>query len=226
MAAGRLTDMERLAREALAEKPDDVDFAVLVAYAARRQLTASPPDYTHAAAAAEFSQRAIALLEAGKLPTVYDRATWSRDRTLAWLHETLAILDAREDRTDAALAHYREATRLDPSGPAGFLGCGSLHQRKYLEAVGRFQAFSEDDRREPARKPEVKAALDQVDREADLVIECWVPFLALTPNRPEWADTRQSVRKVLGELYAYRHPDTPGGLDRLIESAAAKAPRP
>jgi len=66
-------------------------------------------------------------------------------------------------------------------------------------------------------KPEVKAVLDEVNKQADAVIQCWAKFVALTQDKKEWEATRGQVEKVLTELYSFRHNGSTEGLKELIE---------
>jgi len=220
MKAKDLDEMIALAREALAADAESLDYLYLVAYHGHEALLATPPDYARAAATAEFAQRAIGLIEAGRVPGVVERSEWHRDRTLAWLHQMLALLDDRSGRTGDALTRYEKAAALDPADAYNFLACGSLHQKAYATAVERLNAFPEADRREVDRRPEVQAALEEVNREADAIIRCWSRFMALTGDAGDYGETRGRVSTALAELYAYRHPDTPGGIEQLIRQQA------
>jgi hypothetical protein len=219
-AARDLDAMVRLANEAPADDPQSLDYAYLVAYRGREALLGGGLDPGRAAAVVELAERAIALVAGGRVPGVIDVTAWSRDRTLAWLHQTVAIVDDRSGRRDAALARYARAAALDPADPYNALACGSIHQKTYTAAVERLNAFPAAEREDPERRPLVKLTLEEVNREADAIIRCWVRFVALTAEHSAYAEARQQVMRVLAELYAYRHPGTPGGLETLIREQA------
>jgi tetratricopeptide (TPR) repeat protein len=220
-SARNTSELVRIGKEALAEDPDNLDYLYLLAADIRaNELFASPPNYSHSADASRFSRRAIDLIEAGKVPTIIDKAKWNQNSTLAWLYQNLALIDAKNGNQDKAIEYYKKSSDLDPSDASlnafNYLACGSLYQTKYQAAVQKFQAFPEEDRAEPDNKPEVKAALDEANRQADMVIECWARFMA-SPKSTDYGATRAQVEKALADLYKYRHPDSEGGLQKLIE---------
>src|SRR6266481_1473524 len=91
--------MLRVGKERLAESPDDLDYVMGMALNLRiNELFANPPRDAHAAEVAELSERAIDLIEGGKLPTGADPAKWKKDDTLAWLYQNQAIVAMKQDR--------------------------------------------------------------------------------------------------------------------------------
>jgi hypothetical protein len=233
MQAKNTGEMIRLGKEALAEDPESLDYLYLLAVAiSSNELFASPANFAHEADFADFSQRAIKLIESGKAPAVVDKAKWSDKAALAYLTESLAIIEEHNKNTEKALDYYVKASTLEPTNPRYFFNCGRLHQAKYLTAAQKYQAFPEADQaaaseNKPDAKPEVKAALDETNKQADAVINCWARYMALTTGKTEYATARGQVEKALTPLYNYRHPDTPDGLQKLIEQyRTGTAPAP
>jgi hypothetical protein len=70
----------------------------------------------------------------------------------------------------------------------------------------------------------VKTALDEVNAQADAVIDCWARFLGLTAKNNTYGATRDQVFKAATDLYKYRHPDSPDGLQKLIDQYSNSAP--
>lgn len=228
-------DIVRIGREILAGDPDNLNILYALAFNVRQnELFASPPVFTHAKDAVEFSSRAIKLIEAGKTLAGVDPSKWSKDQTLAWLYQNLAVVEAKDGNVDKALEHYAKSSALDPSDSRldayNFLACGSLRKTRYDEAVQAYQAFPEAERKAAEPKPEVKAAVDRANAEADGVIDCWSRFLALAQAKDLFRETQGKVLSALEGLYSYRHPEDHGGLQKLIEkyraeiAAPAKAP--
>ncbi len=219
MQAKNTGEMIRIGKEALAQDPDNIDYLYLVARSIREnELFSSPPNFSHGSEAIEFSQRAIKLIEGGKAPAVVEKAKWNQNATLSVLYQNLAVVEKKNGNSDRALENYTKSASLDGSNSYNYLMCGSLRQEKYQSAAQKFSAFPEADRQDPAAKPEVKAALDEVNKQADGVIECWARFLALTepPNNP-YGGTRDQVKNALEALYKFRHPDAADGLQKLID---------
>jgi hypothetical protein len=220
MQAKNIGEMIRLGREALAEDANSIDYVYLMLLSIRtNELQATPPSYVHANEATEFGDRLIKLIEADKVPAVIPKDKWNKNVILAWVYQTLAIVEgAGRKNNNKALEYYTKASSLDPSDPYNYLIAGSLLQGKYAEAAKKYQDIPEADRTAPEpQKPEVKAALDAVNKSADDLIDTWARFLALTASKPEYAAQRGQVEKVVTDLYKYRHPETPDGLQKLIE---------
>jgi hypothetical protein len=218
--------MIRLGEERLREDPKDLSYLLALSLNLRRhELFASPPDYTHAAEAADFSRRAIALVEAGQAPPGTDPAKWNRADTLAWLYQNVAVVAARQDKDDEALAAYRKSSELDP-GNGGLVAynslmSGSLLRARYDRAVERFKALPEEQRQGDAPGPEAKAVLDDANAQADAVIEQWALFVALAEASDTYGETRAKIRQALSDLWSFRHPDDPEGIAKRIDQSRA-----
>ncbi|HKV37697.1 MAG TPA: tetratricopeptide repeat protein [Blastocatellia bacterium] len=212
-------EMIKLGNEALAEQPDNLDYLYLLSLSVRQdELFGPKPDFSHAAQEVDYTNKAITLIEGGKVPTVVAKTSWDKNATLAWLYQNLAIIDADRKDPDKALENYNKSISLDPKNAAyDYLECGSIHQTKYQSAAKKYQDMPEADRTAPDPKPEVKTALDDINKEADSVIDCWAHFLALTATENHFGAVRDQVSKVLGDLYKYRHPDAPDGLQKLVD---------
>jgi tetratricopeptide (TPR) repeat protein len=219
--AKNVNEMIRIGKEVLAETPEDLNYLISLALNIRvNELFASPANFSHAADAANFSQRAIALIESGKMPAGTDQSKWNKNGTLAWLYQNLAVIEAKNGNTDKALEYYKKSSTTDPNDAGlnafNYLACGSLHQAKYQAAAKKFSELPEADRADVDNKPEVKAVLDEVNKQADMVIECWARFMA-SPKSADYGETRAKVDQALKDLYKYRHPDSADGLQKLID---------
>jgi tetratricopeptide (TPR) repeat protein len=225
MTAKDVAKMLQLGNEALGEDANNLDYLYLLAYAVRQDELAAK-NYAHATEETDFSNRAIKLIEGGKVPAVVSKEKFSKNSTLAYLYQTLALIEHNKKNIDKALEYYSKAATLDPADPSNYLSCGSLHQGKYQAAAAKYQAIPEADRTAADPKPEVKAALDDINKEADAVIDCWARFMALSANNAAYGPTRSQVNSALTDLYKYRHPDSPDGLQKLIDQYKAQASAP
>lgn len=220
-----IPEMIRIGKEVLAEDPDNLDYLLaLIVQIRTNELSANPANYSHGADAADFSERAIRLLEAGKSPTGAD-AKFNKNVTLAYLHGTIAIISDHDKNTDKALAEYEKSAQLEPSNATFFFHCGRIHNDKYAAAAQKYQAIPEADRDAAEPKPEVKAALEEVNKQADAVITCWARFLGLSEGKPDFPkDTQDKIKKALTDLYKYRHPESTDGLQKLIDQNKGATP--
>jgi tetratricopeptide (TPR) repeat protein len=218
IAQKNMADMTRIGKEVLAENPDNLDYLIAMSVQIRtNELFASPPNFAHAAEAAEFTEKAMKLIEGGKTPTPNPSSPFDKNKTLAFFDQTLAVVDDHNKNIDKALERYHHAAGLDPMNPLYFFHTGRLHQEKYLAAAKKYQEIPEADREATPLKPEVKAALDEVNKQADGVINAWVRYLGLTADKPTTGDTRSKVEGVVSELYKFRNNNSTDGLAKLIE---------
>ncbi|MGA9771754.1 MAG: hypothetical protein WBV94_22175 [Blastocatellia bacterium] len=212
ITAKNSAEVVRLGKEALAADPNNVDYAIYLAI----QLRTIDTNLQYAADIAEFTNTAIRLIESGKTPTqAANTPAFDKNKTLAYFQNLLGGIDEHGKSTDKALEHFHQATTLDPMNAAYFFNCGRLHQAKYTVVAQKYQSFSQEDRTAAEPKPEVKAALDEANKEADAVINCWARFMALKSDYSQ--DTRDKVNESLTGLYKYRHNDSEEGLKKLIE---------
>jgi tetratricopeptide (TPR) repeat protein len=222
--AKNISEEIKLGNEALAEEPENIDYLYLLALDIRAvELYASPPNYSHATEAADYSRRTIKLIEGGKVPAVVDKAKWNQNQQLGGLYHAIGLIEAKNKNTEKAIEAYAKAATLDPTSPTYFLGLGSLYQEKYLAAAKKYQDFPQADREAAEPKPEVKGALDEANANADKVIDNWARFMALTVTSEPWKSTRDQVNGVLTNLYNYRHPGDADGLQKLIDQYKTSA---
>ena len=217
---GNIEEMIRIGKIALALDPDSLDYLLAMINQIRtKEFFATPQNFSHASDYSDFARRAMPLIESGKTPT--GTKDFKKEPVLAFLNYDLGLIENSNKNQDKALEYYEKAAALDPSTAAYFRDCGVIHQVKYLPAAKKYQAFSDADRDAAEPKPEVKAALDEVKKEADAVINCWVRYMGLTMEKP--SDTRKQVETVLTELYKFRNNGSTEGLQKLIEQNKSSA---
>ncbi len=228
--AKNIPEVIRIGKEALAEDPDNLDYTWAVLVQIRQnELSASPANFSHAADATDFAQRAIRLFEGGKTLTGMDPKTFKLNVTLAYLHQTLALINDNRKDADKSLAEYAKAAELDPTNATYFFHCGRIYNdryniaaQKYDAAQKKVDAISEADRTAAEPKPEVKAALDEaksalveVKSRAEPVINNWARYLGLTADKP--SDARTTVLGVVTGLYKFLNNNSEEGLTKLID---------
>ena len=220
--------MLKLGQERLAEDPDDLAYLVSLALNLRRyELFASPANFTHAAEAADFSKRAIALIEAGKVPGGADPAKWNKNDALGWLHQNLAAIAYKDEKKDDALAAFQKSTEADKDNAGlvayNLLYAGFIHKDRYDAAVKQYQELPEADRQAAEPTEAAKAAVEEANRHADAAIESWARFAGLAEAQGTYGETRERIARALAGLWAYRNPEDPEGYLKLIEQHKAGA---
>ena len=213
VAAKNLAEIDRIGKEIMAADPENLDFALFLADQLRRGDT----NFQYTPDTVQFTQTSIRLIEAGKTPAPTNPPKpFPKNETLGYLHDTLASIAEHNKDADKALAEYEQAAAIDPMNPRYFFNIGRLHQGRYAVAAAEYQKFPEADRTAPEPKPEVKAALDKVNAEADGVINNWARFMGL-PKNDYSPDVKQKVMTALTDLYKYRNNNSDAGLQKLID---------
>lgn len=217
--------MLRLGEEGLGDNPEDLYYLYWLAVGLRSaELQSTPPRATHETELVEFVRRALTLIEAGRVPPGIESSRWNQKAAAGDLYETLALVEEGHERWAKAAEYAEKAATLDATSPNHVFDCGRMHQASYLQAVRDLQAVPDTDRLTQPLKPQVQTLVDRVNREADAVIDCWTRFLALTAVDNPYGSTRGNVEKALAELYKYRHPDDPAGLQKAIDARRGGAP--
>jgi hypothetical protein len=225
----RTADMIAVGREILAADPENLNVLYALAFNIRRnELLASPPNFANAAAAIEISKKAIALVESGK--TLVGVQSFDKNATLAWLTQILAVTEAKNGSPAEAIKLYEKSTSLAPADPAiaarNLLAVVTLRQAKYGELAKAYNALPDADRAAAEPKPEVKAAKEALNAEADGLIDAAANFVAFgrTKNLP--AATVDRVSQMLETVYKGRFPEdaTLDGLKKVLADKGAPTP--
>jgi hypothetical protein len=216
--------MIAVGREILAGDPENLNVLYALAFNVRRnELLASPPNFANAPAAVEFAKKSISLVESGK--TLVGVQNFDKNATLAWLTQILAVNEGKNGTAAEAIKLYEKSTALAPGDSSiaarNLFAIFSLHQAKYGELIKAYNALPEADRSAAEPTPEVKAARDALNAEADGLIDAAASFVAFgrTKNLP--AATVDRVNQTLEAVYKNRFPED-ATLDGLKKILAAK----
>lgn len=220
----RTADMIAVGREILAADPENLNVLYALAFNIRRnELLAAPQSFANAAAAVEFSQKAISLIESGK--TLVGVASFDKNATLAWLTQILAFNEGKSGSEAEAVKLYEKSTAYAPDDPQiaarNLLAILSIRQGKYGELAKAYNALPEADRAAAEPKPEVKAAKEALDAEADLLIDAAAGFVAFGRSKGLAAATVDRVNTLLETVYKNRFPED-AALDGLKKKLAEK----
>jgi hypothetical protein len=224
----RTADMIGVGREILAGDPENLNVLYALAFNIRRnELLAAPASFANAAAAVEFSKKAISLVESGK--TLVGVQSFDKNATLAWLTQILAVNEGKNGSPAEAIKLYEKSTALAPGDPAiaarNYLAIVALRQAKYGELAKAYNALPEADRAAAEPTAEVKAAKDALNVEADALIDAAATFVAFGKAKNLPAATVDRVNQMLQTVYKGRFPED-ATLEGLTKILTAKAPTP
>ena len=221
-----MADMVKVGREILASDPENLNVLYALAFNIRRnELLAATPSFENAPAAIEFAKKAISLVESGK--TLVGVQSFDKNATLAWLTQILAVTEAKNGNAAEAIKLYEKSTSLAPGDPAiagpNLLRVFTLRQVAYADAVKAYNAFPEADRGAAEPKPEVKAAREVLNSEADALIDSAAAFVAFANAKGLAPAMRDRVNQVLETVYKGRHPEdtTLEGLKKMLAAKGA-----
>lgn len=223
----RTADMLKVGQEILAADPENLNVIYALAFNIRRnELLASPPVYENTAAAVGYAKRGIALVEAGR--TLTGVASFDKGATLAWMTQILAIGESRGGNEEAAIQLYQKSSALAPNDPLvarNLLAVVTLCQGNYGEAAKAYNALPNDARAAAEPAPEVKAAKDSLNAEADKLIDAAAAFVAYGRTKGLPAATVDRVNQLLETVYKGRFPEDAGldGLKKILADKGAPA---
>ena len=223
----RTADMLKVGQEILAADAENLNVIYALAFNIRRnELIAAPPVYQNLVAAVDLAKRGITLVEAGK--TLTGVASFDKGATLAWMTQILAINEGKNGSAAEAIKLYEKSTAYAPADPLvgrNMLGIVALRQGKYGELAKAYNALPEADRGAAEPKPEVKAAKDALNGEADALIEAAAGFVAYGRSKGLPPATVDRVNTLLETVYKGRFPEdaTLEGLKKILADKGAPA---
>jgi len=225
----RTADMIAVGRDILATDPENLNVLYALAFNIRRnELFAAPQNFTNAPAAVEFSKKAIGLVESGK--TLTGVQSFDKNATLAWMTQILAVNEGKNGSAEEAIKLYEKSTSLAPEDPSvaarNLLAVVSLRQAKYTELAKAYNALPAEDRAAAEPKPEVKAAKDALNAEADALIDAGASFVAFGKAKNLPAATVDRVNQMLQTVYKGRFPEdaTLDGLNKILAGKGVPTP--
>ena len=224
----RTADIITVGRDILASDPENLNVLYALAFNIRRnELLASPPKFDHAADAKEFAQKATTLVDGGK--TLVGVPNFDKNATLAWLYQTLAIVEGNGGNVAEAVKLYDKSSSLAPDDVAikgrNLLNLIALEQSSYSEAAKAYNALPEADRAAAEPPPAVKTAREALNTEADRLIDTATTFVAFGKSKNLPAATIEKVNQLLQTVYKARFPEDTSleGLNKMLAAKGAPA---
>jgi tetratricopeptide (TPR) repeat protein len=225
----RTADMITVGRDILANDPENLNVLYALAFNIRRnELLVAPPKFDHAADAKEFAQKAVGLVEGGK--TLVGVQNFDKNATLAWLYQTLAIVEGNGGNTGEAVKLYEKSSSLAPDDVAikgrNLLNEIAMEQTSYTDAAKAYNALPEADRAAAEPPPAAKTAREALNTEADRLIDTATTFVAFGKTKNLPAATIDKVNQLLQAVYKVRFPEDASmeGLNKMLAAKGAPAP--
>jgi hypothetical protein len=211
-----------LAKQVLADTPDNLRVLIALGYGG---VAASTEGRTEAynADAAKYAAKAIQLIGSGKTPD-----TWApfkgKDDVLGSLHYALGFY-ALKTNPEAAIQSFITATQVDAdrrNAPSTYYYLAASYQ------TGPYKKLSEDYSKRFANQPESpesKAALDNINKVVDKMIDAYARAVAFAGTSPQNQTAKGQWMAQLTNFWKFRHENSDAGLNEYI-AGVLKTPLP
>jgi hypothetical protein len=204
---GQTQDAMTLGAQWLGKHPDDISVMQNLTILASAQ--AIKGNNAFVAQGRDYGSKAIALIEADKMPAGFDAAKWPdfKKQALPSLYRETGVIALKSGDNAAALPLLEKAVELGTTDAAVYFIVSDLNNDIYeLRAKESMVAAAAD---KAATKQKAEAALDRV-------IESYARAIAFTDGKAEFAQANAAFRERLTPYYKYRKGST-DGLQQLID---------
>ena len=208
-----------MAKQVLSDNPENVKVLIALGYEGVGASTEARNENFNNEAAG-YAQKAIQLIESGKTPD-----TWapfkSREDVLASLYYAEGFY-ALKTKPEAAVVAFIKASQIDSdrkSAPSTYYYLALAYQG------GAYKRLSDDYSKRfsnQAESPESKAALENINKVVDKMIDAYARAVALAQKDTQQATAMAQWRARLSDFYKFRHDGSDIGLNEYITSALSR----
>ncbi len=209
----RFADAYAQARQVLNDDATNVKVLIPLGYSAVIATIESKNESFNAEAAL-YARRALQLIESGKAPD-----SWSpfknKEDVLASLNYAIGVYLHKSSPEDA-IASLIKAAQIDSdrkTAPSTYYYLAVAYQS------GPYKKLSADYGARFANKPETpesKAALDNLNKVVDKIIDAYARAVALAGNDPQTQRAKAAWMQPLTNFYKFRHESSDAGLNEFI----------
>jgi hypothetical protein len=199
-----------LAKQVMADDPEDVKALIALGYGGYLATT-NAKNETFNADSVRYAQKAIQLLEAGKTPEPWDPFK-SREDAIASLNYAIGFIELKPRPEEQIDSDLRKT-------PSPFFLLANAYEK------GPYQRLSADYGKRfanQAETPESKAALENINKVMDRIIDAYARAIALAGTTPQYQAGKTEWTKQLTTLYKFRHENSDAGLTEFIAGVLAK----
>lgn len=236
--ANRIADALKYSNDAQAagETLYEYYYASQLAGFALTDLNTNTTKSQYIAQAPGWADRAIAYLDAGKVPEGVDKAKWDADKQntlnkLYLLKGYSAFLTAANKAQAATPADVQtaidlltKATTYNDKDFFTYLLLGQANNALYVLQNQKYSTFTDQ------ASPDAQAALANVNAAADAVLKADVKMIQIATTDPKLsADAKvqalvAQTQKTVSDLWAYRYPAAPEGWKEAVKTGVVPPP--
>jgi tetratricopeptide (TPR) repeat protein len=209
LKSNKVDDAFKTGAAYLEKNPEDAAVLTQLAYAgieqAKRQNTA------YVQQSVTYATKAIALIEADKMPESYSAEKWTEFKT-QWhpiLYQSLGLVSYMSNNKDDAKVKFEKAATLNPAEPFTYAMLGSLANEEYQVLAERHKTMMSG----PLKDETLKRANAKIDE----VIEFFARTVALSAGKPAYQNLHDQILQDLTAYYKYRHNNSADGLQAFID---------
>ncbi len=206
-----------MAKQVLADNPENLK--VLIALGYEGVLASENRNESFNSDAATYARKAIQLIESGKTPE-----NWApfknREDVLASLYYAEGFY-ALKPKPEAAVPEFIKAAQINSdrrTSPSTYYYLALAYQN------GAYKRLSDDYTKRfanQAESPEGKAAIENVNKVVDKMIDAYARAVALAQKDPQQAAAMASWQARLVSFYKFRHDGSDVGLNELVSGVLA-----
>ncbi len=206
-----------MAKQVLADNPDNLK--VLIALGYEGVLASEGKNEAFNNDAATYGRRAIQLIESGKTLESWEPFK-NREDVLASLYYAEGFY-ALKPRPEAAIADFIKTAQINSDRRNA---ASTYYYLAVAYQTGAYKRLSDDYSKRfanQAESPESKAALDNVNKVVDKMIDAYARAVALAQKDPQQATAMTAWRARLADFYKFRHDGSDVGLNEFIAGVLA-----
>jgi hypothetical protein len=208
-----------LAKKVVADDPEDLKTLIALGYGGYLATT-NARNETFNADSERYAQKAIQMIESGKTLEKWEPFK-NRDDALASLHYAIGFTELKA-RPEESIGRFIKVTQVDSdlrNTPSTFYLLSVAYEQ------GPYKRLSADYTKRFANQPETpesKAALDNLNKVMDRIVDAYARAVALAGNDPQHQAKKAEWTKRLTDLYKFRHDGSDAGLNEFIAGVLAK----
>ena len=215
---GKYAEAIPLAKEILAEEPDNVAPLIAIGYGGY-VLAARAKNTSGNAEALDHSKKAIQEIESGKAPE-----SWlpfkSKDDALGYLYYSVGYLQQTTNPTES-LASFIKAAQFEgdiKKGSPTYAIIANAYENEYAKQSAEYQKNFKD----KTETPESKLAAENINQIVDRIIDALARAVAVAGTDANAQAAKAQWLARLTELYKFRHNQSDAGLNEMIASVLSK----
>ncbi|HMF57506.1 MAG TPA: hypothetical protein VK619_14280 [Pyrinomonadaceae bacterium] len=224
ITANKFADAFTLAKQILAEDPNNLVVLRDAAWAGLNMTTTGQGSDASNAEAAGYAQRTIDMINQGAtfIPNTPIDAK-AKDETLGWLNYAMGIFKFKNAPTEA-INFFIEATKhggFQKTEPQTFYLLANAYENAYYTRMAqdyqnKFKTVADE------QTPEGRLAKANLNEVIDRIIDAYARAINLAGTNPKYATAKTKWLQTVTGYYKYAHNDSDAGLTDLIAGIQAK----